>query len=622
MDKNLLKNDFYDALNKEWLDSHEIPADRSSIGTFVVLDIELEKLLIDLSKGWASGSKELPNDSRIHEYAKFYQMVSDWQTRKKLGMDPIRPIISKIESLKSFSEINEKFVELSDEIYGLPYSVDCYNDFKNSEIYTMWLGVPGIILPEKKQYQDEKRKAELLNKYSEVARKLLVKFGKNESEIDRIIANTLKFDELLVAMQLSSEERAIVTNFYNPTELTVLKEKFGFDIDVHVKQLVNQDVEKIILGSAHILDNFGKIFTEENFEMYRDFLVVKNLFFFGKFLDNDTRILSGEYGRFVSGTKEAESEEKNAHNTALSFFNMPVGQYYGIEYFGPKAKKDVENMICNMVQVYKERLEKNTFLTPKTIEKAILKLNTLNIMVGYPEEIEPYYDEYKVQTYADGGNVISNIINFGKLSTRWNLSRYNQKVNKKLWGMTPAMINAYYSPTTNSIVFPAGILQKPFYSLDQDSSQNFGGIGTVIAHEISHGFDNNGALFDEKGNMQNWWTEEDFAKFKEKTQDVINLFEGVETAYGPCNGKLTVSENIADMGGFACALEAAKRESDYNIRHFFENYATIWRIKYTDKLSKLLLQTDVHAPAKLRANVQLKNNPDFQKEYNLQEGCL
>ena len=185
--------------------------------------------------------------------------------------------------------------------------------------------------------------------------------------------------------------------------------------------------------------------------------------------------------------------------------------------------------------------------------------------------------------------------------------------------MPASMVNAYYQPMNNQIVFPAAILQEPYYSLSQGRSANYGGIGAVIAHEISHAFDNNGAKFDEYGSLNNWWTDEDLKTFEEKAQKMIALFDGVESGYGPCNGTLTVSENIADSGGIRCALEASKKEKDHNYEEFFKNWARVWRQKSSPEFMQLLLTVDVHSPSNLRANMQLKNLVEFQEFYNLTE---
>ncbi|MFP4187759.1 MAG: M13-type metalloendopeptidase, partial [Acholeplasmataceae bacterium] len=205
-----------------------------------------------------------------------------------------------------------------------------------------------------------------------------------------------------------------------------------------------------------------------------------------------------------------------------------------------------------------------------------------------------------------------------RIVNAYQFSKFNKEPNKNIWSMPASMVNAYYSPTNNQIVFPAAILQKPYYSLEQTASENYGGIGAVMAHEISHAFDNNGAKFDETGSLNNWWTDEDLAAFKQKSKDMIALFDGVETGFGPCNGELTVSENIADSGGLRCALEASKRGENHDYDEFFRNWARVWRNKSSLEYSKLLLRVDVHGPSILRANMQLRNLPEFQTFYRIE----
>ena len=200
-----------------------------------------------------------------------------------------------------------------------------------------------------------------------------------------------------------------------------------------------------------------------------------------------------------------------------------------------------------------------------------------------------------------------------------NFMKFNKAPNKNIWEMPASMVNAYYNPLNNQIVFPAAILQRPYYSLEQTPSENYGGIGAVMAHEISHAFDNNGAKFDENGSLFNWWTEKDLEAFNTKAQDMIKLFDGVETGYGQCNGQLTVSENIADSGGLRCALEASKKDNSHNYDEFFKNWARVWRQKSSKEYNQLLLTVDVHGPSILRANLQLSNLPEFQKFYQIEE---
>jgi putative endopeptidase len=308
---------------------------------------------------------------------------------------------------------------------------------------------------------------------------------------------------------------------------------------------------------------------------------------------------------------------KSAYYLATGMFDQVVGDYYGRNYFGPQAKADVQQMVKKMITVYEQRLTHNTWLSTATREKAIVKLEKLGIQVGYPDAIDPLQLTFKTDTTQ---SLLANTLHFIHLSQLDKFSKWNQPVKRDQWEMSANTVNAYYHPFRNIIVFPAAILQAPFYSLDQPASANYGGIGAVIAHEISHAFDNNGSLFDEYGNLHNWWTADDKAHFKGLADNMIAEFNDLPFAKGKVNGKLTVSENIADAGGLSCALEAAKVESEVDLKAFFVNWATIWRTKARLEYQQLLLNIDVHAPAKLRANVQPQNLADFYTTFDIQAG--
>jgi putative endopeptidase len=274
----------------------------------------------------------------------------------------------------------------------------------------------------------------------------------------------------------------------------------------------------------------------------------------------------------------------------------------------------VEAKVQTMIEVYKKRLESADWLAAETREKAIVKLNVITPHIGYPEKLP---ETYAKKIIDENLSLVENAQNLAKISIAHAWSKWNQPVDTTEWGMPAHMVNAYYNPQQNKIVFPAAILQAPFYSLEQSSSANYGGIGAVIAHEISHAFDTNGASFDEHGSLKNWWTDEDFAAFKTRTDKVVDQFDGLDSYGAKVNGQLTVSENVADLGGVACALEAAKQEADFSARDFFINFATIWRMKAREEFMQMLAAVDVHAPGKLRTNVTLTNFPEFHEEFGI-----
>lgn len=256
-------------------------------------------------------------------------------------------------------------------------------------------------------------------------------------------------------------------------------------------------------------------------------------------------------------------------------------------------------------------------LKKETIDKAITKLNVITPHIGYPDKLPETYAKKQID---ENLSLVENVSNLSKITIAYSWSKWNKPVDQTEWHMPAHMVNAYYNPQQNQIVFPAAILQAPFYSLEQSSSANYGGIGSVIAHEISHAFDTNGASFDEHGSLNNWWTQEDYDAFKERTNKVVEQFDGIDFAGGKINGKLTVSENVADLGGLSAALEAAKSDDDFSAEAYFTNYARIWRMKARDEYMQLLLSVDVHAPGKLRTNVQLPNFDDFFETFGIKEG--
>ena len=264
----------------------------------------------------------------------------------------------------------------------------------------------------------------------------------------------------------------------------------------------------------------------------------------------------------------------------------------------------------------KKRLKENTWLEDETKKYAVKKLETLNILVGYPDKYDEVYDKLVVD---EKESFFSNTMRFSKIMAEHEYAKWNTTVKKLEWGMSSNTVNAYYNPSVNHICFPAAILQAPFYSLTQTKSENYGGIGAVIGHEISHAFDNNGSQFDENGNLKNWWTKKDYETFDEKAKAMIDLFDGIEFSGGKINGKLTVSENIADAGGLSCALEALKNGGEYNLEEFFINWAKIWRIKAKKEYLDYVIKVDVHAPGELRANIQPRNLDDFYKTFNVEE---
>ena len=618
VNNELIKDDLYEAVNGEWLKTAKIPDDKPATGGFNDLVDEIDKQLMDDFDAYAAG-KEKSDDSRFNEMIKLYRLAKKFDWRKKVGPQPLKRMLASVENLNSYEDYQSQWKNWILAGMPSPISFDIDADMKNATVYALFASSPSLILPDKSYYEAEKKAQhdQLLQLWSSMVEALMDKLGYSKEEAKKIIDDAIKFDALLAPNVKSAEEAADYSKMYNPQTVAELASAIDqLDIAAIIKQLVREEPEKIIVTEPEYFKALNKIL-QDNFELFKNWALIRVIRENASYLDDEMREINGRYGRALSGSKKPVSQRKFAFYLARDMFSQVAGDYYGKKYFGPQAKADVHHMVEQMIKVYKGRLTNNQWLSKDTRDKAILKLDKLGIQVGYPDKIPALYDQFKVD---EEESLIANLNQLTVTANKELFSRWNKPVDRMRWEMSAATVNAYYHPFKNIIVFPAAILQAPFYSLKQSSSQNYGGIGAVIAHEISHAFDNNGSLFDEFGNLNNWWTDEDSAHFKQLAQKMIEEFDGIPFAGQKVNGKLTVSENIADAGGLSCALEAAKTEADFNAQEFFINWATIWRMKATEQYMQLLLSIDVHAPQKLRANIQAENLDDFYTAFDIKPG--
>ncbi|MGX7204199.1 M13 family metallopeptidase [Enterococcus pingfangensis] len=618
MDKTKIKEDLYEAVNGEWIKEVVIPADKPATGGFQDLVDEIDDLLIADTKKMSADPSLIPTDL-MKEYIAYFQLANDYQKRDQDGVAPLLPLLNQVSELKNLADLDQQLTRWVLEGLPLPFGVDVDADMKNTKINALFAGAPNLILPDKTYYEpDHPQAPQLLAIFKEMTLKLFALAGYEADTAEKITDEALQFDKLLAPHVKSAEENADYSKMYNPESgEEFIKHSQQLDLKKLLIGLVGEVPEKIIVTEPLFFAKLNGLITPATFPQMKSWMLVMTINALTAYLSEEFRQVGGSYNRALSGAPEARPQEKAAFYLASGRFDQIIGDYYGKKYFGEQAKKDVHQMVERMIGIYQERLSSNSWLSEATREKAITKLKTLGIHVGYPEKIPPIYTQFTVTPAENGGSLLSNALHFSQLKRRDEYAKWNKPVERDEWEMSANTVNAYYHPFRNIIVFPAAILQAPFYSLEQSSSENFGGIGAVIAHEISHAFDNNGSLFDEYGNLNNWWTDDDQAYFQTLADQMIAEFDGLEITGGKVNGKLTVSENIADAGGLSCALEAAKKDADADLAGFFINWATIWRMKARQEYTQLLLSVDVHAPNKLRANVQVKNLAEFYQTFDI-----
>ena len=616
MNKVRIQDDLYNYVNGEWIEKAVIPADKARTGGFSDLDQGVEKVLMQDFKDLIEG-KISTDIEKMDDALRLYKKILDAKRREEDGIKPVLKTLELIDSLKDVKDLNDNIETFVEKGINFPFYYGVDTDMQNAKKYSFVMIGPQIILPDTTYYADgNEMGARLLNVYKDMALKILAYTPLSKLDQEKYIENTLAFDKLVSKSVKSQLEWSNYVTMYNPKDIEEVSSDLNpFDF----KKLLNclypdKKPEKVIVYDPRAIKEFKNYFNEETFSLFKNWLYVKTLIYASRYLSEDLYELSSIYQKAMTGIAASPSLEKRAYLLTSQCYSQPIGIYYGRKYFGEEAKKDVVNLVKKIIETYKLRMKKNTFLEETTKAKAIEKLSTIEIKMGYPDFIPEIYNKI---TIDDKASLYETLMNNQKIVEKDNRDKLFKEVDRKEWLMPGHMVNACYDPTKNDITFPAAILQKPFYSIDQKVEENLGGIGAVIGHEISHAFDNNGAHFDAYGNLANWWSEKDFKAFEALTEDMVKQWDGIEVNGGKVNGKLVVSENIADNGGMGVTIEIMHTLKNSDFKAYFINWARIWCMKARPEYLLTLLNTDVHSPAILRTNMQVRNFNEWYEAFDV-----
>ena len=617
MEKIRLQDDLYEAINGEWLKTAVIPDDRPTTGGFAILDQNVEKTLMNDFKELALGNKTT-DIKEMKDAVLVYKKVLDLKKRNSDGINPLNPYLDYINDVKDINDLNDKLAEFKLNSFPLPFECAVETDMNDATKHSFVVLGPSIILPDTSYYQEGNQAGvQLLEIWKGMATNALNATSLSNKDKELYLADTIKFDALVAQKVKSQLEWADYVKNYNPFTLDEVSEWLKpLDFKKLLKNFYKELPSQIIVYDPKAIKEFNFYFNEENFTLYKHWCYVNTLLQASAFLSEELYENSTTFRRALTGVAKNPTTEKYAYQLASAVYSEPIGIYYGRTYFGEEAKKDIISLVKKIIEMYKERVKNNTFLEDKTKEKAILKLSTMEIKMGYPDKVNEVYSLLKIN---EDDSLLKTYISVRKALLEDNFAKLFKPVDRTEWAMPGHMVNACYNPSANDITFPAAILQKPFYSINQTVSENLGGIGAVIGHEISHAFDNNGAQFDENGNLANWWTERDYANFKDLTKKMIEQFDGIEYHGGKVNGELVVSENIADNGGVAVTLAIMHNIKGASFKEYFENWAKIWCMKAKEEFIQYLLVNDVHSPAKLRANIPPRNFAEWYETFGVTE---
>ncbi len=617
MEKVRIQDDLYTYVNQETLDKLVIPDDKPSVGGLQTLADGVEKTMMN-EFNTMSENNVYPNEY-LKNACTLYKAAKNVEKKAQDGITPALNNLALLDKIDSFETLTKMYKELMLKGLPLPFNVMVETDMKDTKKHCVLVQGPSTILPDASYYKEAMapQKEMILGIFTNVVKMIMAQTNLSEEAQAKYIEDTLAFDAIIGSLVKTNEEWSEYVEMYNPmktSKVASLVKPTNFK--KILKDLFAQVPEVIIVTEPRFFKNFSQVLNEETFELYKHWAYVTGLFDSCSLLSEELRDLGGMYMRALTGVAAGTPVDKFAYHLASGMYSEPVGLYYGEKYFGEEAKKDITEIVYQIIDTYKSRIQNNEILGEETKAKAILKLSKMGVKMGYPDKVEPIYEKLVFDENASLFDIIHSLKEIKMLNT---LAKLTKPTNPAEWPMPGHMVNACYNPSVNDITFPAAILQPPFYSINQTRSENLGGIGAVIGHEISHAFDSNGAKCDENGNINNWWTKDDMKRFNKKVNAMVKQFDGIELPWGKVNGKFIVSENMADNGGMAVTLEIMSKTEGANFEEYFANWAKVWCIKAKPEYLQLLLNLDVHGPSILRANMPPRNFPEWYETFKVKK---
>ena len=617
MENIRIQDDLYTFVNKEKLDSLVIPDDKPCAGGFMELADSVEKIMMGEFEAMAE-SGSYPNE-HLERAVRLYNIVKDVDAKAEQGITPALRNLAVLDEVKTLSDFSRLYKTLNLKGIPTPLSIGVETDMKNTKQHLVYIQGAGVILPDASYYKPEMaaQKEQILGIWTGVAKMVMSKTDLSPEEQEKYVADALAFDEILGGLVKTSEEWSRYVEMYNPMEEGKVAEMLStVDFGAILTDLFGRVPETIVVTEPRYFGDFARVLNAQTLELYKHWAYVTGLLESCPYLSEELRDMGGMYMRALTGVAKMQSVEKFAYNLASGTYSEPVGIYYGEKYFGEEAKRDITEIVYQIIDTYQKRIKTNEILGDETKEKAILKLSKMGVKMGYPDKVRPLYSKL---VFNPDDSLLDIMLSLKAVKTLESYAKLDKPTEPENWAMPGHMVNACYDPFVNDITFPAAILQPPFYSLKQTRSENLGGIGAVIGHEISHAFDSNGAKCDENGNINNWWTEDDFKRFEAKVNQMIEQFDGIELPWGKVNGAFIVSENMADNGGVSVTLDIMSSTDGASYEEYFYNWARVWCQKAKPEYSQLLLSVDVHGPAILRANIPPRNFEQWYSAFDVKE---
>ncbi len=635
MDKSVKPSeDFFKFVNGTWLKNTEIPADKTRWGSFDELRQNTDKDALAILKEATNNPKYKSNTDQGKAII-MYKAAMDTLARNKQGITPLSPYLAKINAVKNVKDLQKLMMETEAQGGGVGFfGIGIGADEKNSTRNVVSVGPGSLGLPDRDYYvSEDKDSKEKREKYVLHVSKMLQFLNETPEQAKANAEKILALEIQMSKPRLDRVERRDSKKQYNPTAISDLQKMLpSIDWNTYIKGIGISKIDTIIVSQPRYMSSLQTLFTENKVEDWKAYM--RWMLLRGASSQLSTTIETANW-EFYGKTLTGAIKQRPRHEKALQVVNGTVGEALGKLYvekmFPAEAKSKAMKMIKNVMRAYEIRINNLTWMSAETKSKAVEKLNKLTIKIGYPDKWEDY-SALEVKSPEDGGSYFQNVRNISNWRWAKDLAKLGKPVDKTEWGMSPQTVNAYYNPSYNEIVFPAAILQPPFYNYQADEAVNYGGIGGVIGHEISHGFDDQGATYNADGNLIDWWTAEDLTKFTSLGDALADQYSALEPLPGThVDGKFTLGENIGDLGGVNAAYDGLQLYLKENgnpglidgyspEQRFFISWSTIWRSKMRDEALKNQVKTDPHSPGMYRAYVPIQNVDAFYSAFNIKEG--
>ena len=621
------KEDFFRYVNGSWLKKYEIPADRSGYGSFTVLREESEAhvraIIEDLSNSQA------PHGSNAQKIGDLFRSFMDVERIDSLRISPLTADISHALAISSPAELLKVMGGFEARGLGGLFYIGVEVDAHDSTRYVMYMSQGGISLPDEAYYREDQY-ADIRSAFLVHASKMLTLAG--VADADAHASRVLALETKIAANhfdQVKDRDMSQVLNTFNFAGLQELTPGFDWQLWMEAALVPEHVMQDLIVQEPSHFAGICQLLNDFDRDSWASWLTWHLVSGSAAYLSSDFVNENFDfYGRTLTGTPELRERWKRGVSLVEGALGEAIGQEYVARHFPPVAKERMLRLVENLIEAYRIDIAKLSWMSEETKAMALEKLNKFTPKIGYPNK---WRDYSKLEIVPD--NLIANLEAVTKFAQEFNFSKIGAPIDREEWGMTPQTVNAYYHPLYNEIVFPAAILQPPFFDLQADDAVNYGGIGAVIGHEIGHGFDDQGSKFDGDGNLNNWWSEEDRQKFEELTKKLIDQYEALHPTNAPdvhVNGALTIGENIGDLGGACVALQAYQLSLEgasapvidgfTGEQRFFIGYAQIWNGKLRAEETKRRIATDPHSPEEFRCNQILKNLPEFHAAFDVVEG--